>query len=966
MITNKYFLKGIFVMKKNFALFLALVMIASCFFSIAPAADATAGGGASSESYEPSIAYANVNYSEDLILMFAVPASNSLEEGSSVKVVVWDAPSAAYSYKDALTTQTALASATALKAEENKATIGGVEHLVFKYKLPDPKNMTDVIYARPVVVNGDDKATAYGDVLDYSVVEYIQTAKGAFSAYGAPAIVNEEVLALLDSILDFGAFMQTFRGENETHIPNGFLANDELHKIWITPVVGGKTFDKVFGGFFKYEEDGYANLYEPFYDGYKAAAYMDLEGNALIDAYPGDYDEAYGFQLDAVDGDIEVMVEYELSAVRELNASDFGEGFAVNNLEKGFKGAPEILTALGCDYGNVTGVSLKSDMKINFSAAAGSASSIYAGFKTVPDPDDESKHVLLVTATNAPVLSFAQPLTIADYNQYGYGDTVDEAISMEFELGRPSPDSIVKTSYFFIMNTSSWAKSEGHATAQTRIYLLGIENNKVVTDNGMTVCELPEVGTVKVGLTISSEGVVEYYYRNADGEMIAGPVWDMITVESHYNFSMPKEYKDKHAKHLANLADEDPTNDETYLPYANFANFLTMNSFEAAWTFGKNLNKYNISTFDEGTVEMGGQTVPVKDENGYNIAAAQLYAEQTCSVLLKSWRVYIGDIYSNKLNDVFGDEAGEEKDGSTLVSVTGEDFGPGFAFSNLTSKIGVYDGYPAVIQGIGATHDPASPLNSYRFEHLFRRAWFDGNIGGAKFFQGFKTVADPQNPGNLVLQITSANQNTLDLETIKPEELANAGWGADGAITLELEIGKPNPNISVNTRVFQIHRRTDENPDAAFKGNSQIELFKVINDEILFYGESDTVIGEVPDTGFVKIAFVISGSGVIKAYCSDASGAMVYAGEKDFSQLAMFASEDFASWMNHVITPRWYVGSGLGDAATIQAATVEIDGAQVPVYADGAYNEAALQLYMEQNHSFLLDNFKISGGAIYE
>ena len=954
MITNKYFLKGIFVMKKNFALFLALVMIASCFFSIAPAADATAGGGASSESYEPSIAYANVNYSEDLILMFAVPASNSLEEGSSVKVVVWDAPSAAYSYKDALTTETALASATALKAEENKATIGGVEHLVFKYKLPDPKNMTDVIYARPVVVNGDDKATAYGDVLDYSVVEYIQTAKGAFSAYGAPAIVNEEVLALLDSILDFGALMQTFRGEDETHIPNGFLANDELHKIWITPVVNGKPLDKVFGGFFKYEEDAYATLYAPFFDGFRPAVYKDSTGAVITDANPADYDEAYGFQVDAVDGDIEVTVEYELSAIRELNAADFGEGFHVNNAESSFKGDPEKITALGSTYNTVGEVYLKSDVRVNFSGKALESGSIYGGFSTVKD--DSGNLSLLVTATTMPVMDFSQPLTIADYNAYGYGDTVDEAITMEVELGRPSPDSNVTVSYFFLQNVSSWAKSEGHGTTQTRIYLLGVTNNNVLTDNGTKVCELPETGTVKVGLTISSEGVIKYYYSNADGDMIAGPVWDMRE-EAKYNYSMPLEYKDKHAKYLASLEDEDPANDENYLPYANFANFLTMNSLNCSWTFGR---KIAASTFDEGQVEINGQMVPVKNENGYNIEAVQKYAEQTCSVLLRSWKIYVGDVYKP-----IQEQEVEEKD-NVIKSMSGEDFGPGFAFSNLTSKIGVYDGFPAVIQGIGATHDPASPLNSYRFEHLFRRAWFDGNIGGAKFFQGFKTVADPQNPGNLVLQITSANQNTLDLETIKPEALANNGWGADGAITLELEIGKPNPNISVNTRVFQIHRRTDENPDAAFKGNSQFDLFKVVNDEILFYGESDTVIGEVPDTGFVKIAFVISGSGVIKAYCSDASGAMVYAGEKDFSQLAMFASEDFASWMNHVITPRWYVGSGLGDAATIQAAIVELNGETVPVYADGAYNEAALQVYMEQNHSFLLDNYKIVAGAIYE
>ena len=76
--------------KKNFTLLLALVMIVGCIFGVMPAADSAEGGEVNIESYEPSIAYANVNYSEDLILMFAVPvtAEGALAEGSSVKVVL--------------------------------------------------------------------------------------------------------------------------------------------------------------------------------------------------------------------------------------------------------------------------------------------------------------------------------------------------------------------------------------------------------------------------------------------------------------------------------------------------------------------------------------------------------------------------------------------------------------------------------------------------------------------------------------------------------------------------------------------------------------------------------------------------------------------------------------------------------------------------------------------------------------
>ena len=48
-----------------------------------------------------------------------------------------------------------------------------------------------------------------------------------------------------------GAMMQTFYGEDQIHIPSGYLANDKLHKIQVTPVFAGKTGEKTFAGFFK-------------------------------------------------------------------------------------------------------------------------------------------------------------------------------------------------------------------------------------------------------------------------------------------------------------------------------------------------------------------------------------------------------------------------------------------------------------------------------------------------------------------------------------------------------------------------------------------------------------------------------------------------------------------------------------------------------------------------------------------
>ena len=146
--------------------------------------------------------------------------------------------------------------------------------------------------------------------------------------------VKKNFTLLLDSILDFGAAVQEIEGDREPYAPNGYLANDELHKIWVTPVVAGKTMDKVFAGFFKYKENGYATVREPFFDGYTASVYKNANGEALQDANPEQYDEALGFQIDAVDSDIEITVEYSHVLHRQINAADYGPDFRMDNIEK--------------------------------------------------------------------------------------------------------------------------------------------------------------------------------------------------------------------------------------------------------------------------------------------------------------------------------------------------------------------------------------------------------------------------------------------------------------------------------------------------------------------------------------------------------------------------------------------------------------------------------------------------------
>ena len=595
-------------MKKNFALILAFVMTVGCLFGIIPAADdSNAGGGEALATYKPTIAYANVNYSEDLVLMFAVPAPETLPDGATVKLVVWDEPSLAYSYKDTLSDGENAAKAAVVEAEQSKANIGGAEHFVYKYNELSVEKMTDVIYVRAVLVDADNKALAYSSVLDYSVVEYAETAKGSFND-GAP-IVSEDVVGLIDSVLNFGALMQTFYGEDQQHAPNGYLANDELHKIWVTPVVAGKTLDKVFGGFFKYKEGGYATVYEPFFDGRSVTVYKDAEGNVITDANDAEYEEALGFQLDAVDGDIELFVEYEAAAIKELNPNSFGADFGFNNIyEKVLNGNSEIYNAIGTKYNSVGNIELSKWGIVNLSGLSGvNGKNFYNGMRTVADPDDPENLFFLITATDKPVFGFGSRayLDATTYASVGYGDTVEEAVTIEVEIGKPTPDSVVNISSLYLRNRSD-GKSEPYFD------LFYVEDNVVkLSADKAAICTLPDTGLMRIAVTVLGTGELKVYYSDADGGMVLGLQRDRAAFPD---------------------------------TYTSATQYFTENTLQLAWTFGR--GKGTKAAIDAGRVEIDGQTVPVMNADGtYNNVALQLFAEQNYSFLFNYMRVYIGDIY---------------------------------------------------------------------------------------------------------------------------------------------------------------------------------------------------------------------------------------------------------------------------------------------------------------------------------
>jgi len=259
-------------MKKNLALILALVMLLGTVFSVIPmAADASAETPAPAADYEPEISFANVNYSDKMYMMFAVPAPAALGEGETVNLLVWASKddSSSFSYSDVRK--------SVLTAEAEKVKIGEADYLVFKYDGLTAADMTNIIVCRAVVLKTTEtvvvvpevkdeagnvtspattktelvtSAIAYSDIVEYSVLEYVATAKGEFE--GITGITDEAHLAVLDSMLAFGGLAQKYSGDEYE-----FYADDDLNKIWYTPVINGTEAAPVFGGFFSYTEGGY-------------------------------------------------------------------------------------------------------------------------------------------------------------------------------------------------------------------------------------------------------------------------------------------------------------------------------------------------------------------------------------------------------------------------------------------------------------------------------------------------------------------------------------------------------------------------------------------------------------------------------------------------------------------------------------------------------------------------------------
>lgn len=609
-------------MKRNLALVLVLVMLIGSLFSVIPMAEATEETPAPEVVYKPEIAYANLSYSDKIYMEFAVPAPTALEEGAEVKLIVWGSreESLSFSYNDIIK--------HVVDAEAETVKIGESDYLVFKYDKLGAVDMTKVICARPAIVKGD-KASFYGKLVEYSILEYVASAKGDID--GIAGIEDQEHLGVLGDLLDFGALAQKYLLQKKPE----FYANDELHEIYVNPVVNGVAKDKVFAGFFKYSEDGVVTLQLPFFDGANVVGVKDAEGNDIVDLD----DTIDGIQMNAVDSDLVLTVNYQNIAIRTLNADALGPDVSAANYGEVTGGYPGMVSR----NGNNGGVKLGPDVTCNLSGWACQMDSnnrmnYWHGFKTVPDPENPDGLVLMASGTNAPALNFTSTKA-ADWAGYGFGDTVYPAFTFEITLGAVNGRMPSTGSYYFRHRQ----EAPGVDTSKyTNVYIFSVKNGEFLLADGKTVVgKIPETGMVKFAVTVDAlTNEVYGYCEDENGVMIH-------TATTPLN--LDKNWVARHEAHLKNLADEDPTNDSALASYESIFAYFTKSTLEPTWNFTNN-RQDTLGSFETSEIEIMVDGVPtltkIKDENGiFNMAAVQALAERDYSYLLDDFKLTLGALY---------------------------------------------------------------------------------------------------------------------------------------------------------------------------------------------------------------------------------------------------------------------------------------------------------------------------------
>ena len=314
-----------------------------------------------------------------------------------------------------------------------------------------------------------------------------------------------------------------------------------------------------------------------------------------------------------------ITVEYQNVSVRALDAAVLGPNYALNN-----------------DTGAVSSSFDKTDARTNMSGVACSMDkydrmNYWHGFRTVPDPENPDDLVLMVTATNAPALHYNNT-TAAIWAGYGFGDTVYPAFTFEIRLGAVNGKMPTTGKYYF----RNRVQAEGISSYGVDLPIYTIEGGEVRLADGTPVGQIPETGMARFAITIDAlTNKIYGYCENAEGEIER-------TAESDLQLS--EGFLTLQQRHADNLADEDPSNDNTFIAFESIFNFFTKSTLEPTWVVGSGagVNK----AFEESEIEIDGVMTKIKNEDGsFNKAAVQALAERDYSFLLDDFKISLGYVY---------------------------------------------------------------------------------------------------------------------------------------------------------------------------------------------------------------------------------------------------------------------------------------------------------------------------------
>ena len=494
-------------MKRKIALLLIAVMLVSAVFSVFSFAEDTEAAPAP-ELEKPAITYANVNYVNNVSLMFAVPVPANLPEDASLSIIFWEDPLSISTcgYSDVQNTL-----AITLEHGGETATIDGILHYVFKYTGMTAEMMTDVVYARPIITLADG-SRIYGDMINYSVVEYAMGAKGEIE--GIDPLTDADVLELIDTMLRFGALAQNYVGGEDGYLPNGYLASDDLAKLMIIPSYDGEEGEPIIGGFFKKGEETYATLSPIYDDYYTIVGWYDADGEEIFDEDRNN-DNGIQFEVNS-ETDVTVTLKLERKNLISTDATAY-DNFKFTSLELSKNDTKKNMGdfAFNPSY-SYTG---KPDAASGYQKELG-----HHAFELMDDPYNPGEKVYKWTAStlSAIYLSPSSGATLPIKGGIsGYGDTVDTSITIVLELGRNEIGECIKTGLFRIRSDYDGSQVNFGVfgvTAKGEVVIA--KNNDVTAKNGVVIGTLPETGYGRFAITIDfNDGSIKGYAEDANGEM---------------------------------------------------------------------------------------------------------------------------------------------------------------------------------------------------------------------------------------------------------------------------------------------------------------------------------------------------------------------------------------------------------------------------------------------------------------